>query len=272
MATRALIGFLDDSSNEFVGTYNHYDGYPEGLGKTLVKFFNSKDAASKLARTGYISSIDPDNGEIDSKYKEKPYYKLIDTDEAFTAGMMIGDAVDYFGGDYGYIWVEDQWLTLKNNGVEGMAKQIEDELGELGGFMVDENTIKEADASIDYKLDPYEDRDEIEVMIIKSIMKKKGVDEDIVKSFIDTHYEDIIKMGSADEILDEFDEFMSVNTEYVKEEDGKNLNPGNPPANFKSPNEEGDEAVGRESASGAFEEAINWRGETLREQFKRLSK
>jgi hypothetical protein len=138
MATRALIGYLDDSNNEFVGTYNHYDGYPDGLGKTLLKFFNSKDAASKLARTGYISSIDPDSGEIDSKYKEKPYYKLIDTDEAFTAGMMIGDAVDYFGGDYGYVWVGDQWLTLENNGVEGMAKQIEDELGELGGFMVDE--------------------------------------------------------------------------------------------------------------------------------------
>ena len=264
MATRALIGFLDDSSNEFVGTYNHYDGYPEGLGKTLVKFFNSKDAASKLARTGYISSIDPDNGEIDSKYKEKPYYKLIDTDEAFTAGMMIGDAVDYFGGDYGYIWVGDQWLTLKNNGVEGMAKQIEDELGELGGFMVDENTIKEADASIDYKLDPYEDRDEIEVMVIKAIMKKKGVDEDIVKSFIDTHYEDIIKMGSADEILDEFDEFMSVNTEYVKEEDNLDVDYSDATA--------GDDAIERESSSGAFEEAINWRGETLREQFKRLSK
>ena len=137
---------------------------------------------------------------------------------------------------------------------------------------INENTIKEADTSIDYKLDPYEDRDEIEVMIIKAIMKKKGVDEDIVKSFIDTHYEDIIKMGSADEILDEFDEFMSVNTEYVREEDGKNLNPGNPPANFISPNEEGDEAVGRESASGAFEEVMNWRGETLKEQFKRLSK
>tara|TARA_R110002096_G_scaffold7897_2_gene33766 strand:+ start:104 stop:895 length:792 start_codon:yes stop_codon:yes gene_type:complete len=263
MATRALIGFLDDSSNEFVGTYNHYDGYPEGLGKTLVKFFNSKDAASKLARTGYISSIDPDNGEIDSKYKEKPYYKLIDTDEAFTAGMMIGDAVDYFGGDYGYIWVGDQWLTLKNNGVEGMAKQIEDELGELGGFMIDENTMDMKEA-IDYKLDPYKDRDEIEVMVIKAIMKKKGVDEDIVKSFIDTHYEDIIKMGSADEILDEFDEFMSVNTEYVKEEDNLDVDYSDATA--------GDDAIERESSSGAFEEAINWRGETLREQFKRLSK
>ena len=32
MATRALIGYLDEDRN-FTCTYNHYDGYPEGLGK-----------------------------------------------------------------------------------------------------------------------------------------------------------------------------------------------------------------------------------------------
>ena len=262
MATRVLIGFLDDDK-QLVGTYNHYDGYPEGLGKTLIKHFNNRDAAERLANTGYISSIDQESGEVDSKFKDQePYYKVIDADDAFTAGMMIGDAVDYFGADYGYIWVGDKWLTLKNNGVEGMAKQIEDELGELGGFMIDENTIDMKEA-IDYKLDPYKDRDEIEVMVIKAIMKKKGVDEDIVKSFIDTHYEDIIKMGSADEILDEFDEFMSVNTEYVKEEDNLDVDFSDATA--------GDEAIERESASGAFEEELNYRGETLKEQFKRLS-
>ena len=126
--------------------------------------------------------------------------------------------------------------------------------------------------NIDYRLDPYDDKEEVEGMIIKLIVGKRGVDADIAKSFIDTHYTDIINADGPDSILDEFDEFMSVNTEYVREEDGKNLNPGNPPANFISPNEEGDEAVGRESASGAFEEVMNWRGETLREQFKRLMK
>ena len=40
MATRALIGFLDDDK-QLVGTYNHYDGYPEGLGKTLIKVSSS---------------------------------------------------------------------------------------------------------------------------------------------------------------------------------------------------------------------------------------
>jgi hypothetical protein len=71
-------------------------------------------------------------------------------------------------------------------------------------------------------------------------------------------------MGSADEILDEFDEFMSVNTEYVKEEDNLDVDFSDATA--------GDEAIERESASGAFEEELNYRGETLKEQFKRLSR
>ena len=140
MATRALIGFLDDDK-QFVGTYNHYDGYPEGLGKTLVKHFNDRDAAERLANTGYISSIDSE-GNIDSKFKDQePYYKVIDADDAFTAGMMIGDEVKGMGGDYGYVWVKSlgKWLTLKNSGGDSMAKQIEDELGESGMYMVDEN-------------------------------------------------------------------------------------------------------------------------------------
>ena len=52
---------------------------------------------------------------------------------------------------------------------------------------------------------------------------------------------------------------MSVNTEYVKE---VGIDYSDATA--------GDDAIERESASGAFEESVNWRGETLKEQFKRL--
>ena len=82
------------------------------------------------------------------------------------------------------------------------------------------------------KEEDFDDMEEVEGMIIKLVVAKRGVDADIAKSFIDTHLSDIIDAESTDDILDEFDEFMSVNTEYVKEEDGKELNPGNPPANF----------------------------------------
>ena len=86
---------------------------------------------------------------------------------------------------------------------------------------------------------------------------------DTIISFVKTHRQDI-RGASDDEIRDEFEEFMSVNTEYVKEEDNVEVDVSDAAA--------GDSAIERESASGAFEEAINWRGETLKEQFKRLSK
>ena len=68
MATRALIGFIDDNRN-LVATYNHYDGYPEYLGKVLDKHFNSDDKAEKVANVGYISSIDIDTGAIDRDWE-----------------------------------------------------------------------------------------------------------------------------------------------------------------------------------------------------------
>jgi len=141
-----------------------------------------------------------------------------------------------------------------------LTQDDKDKMSLIKMMMDKEKKSMKEDEFIDYNLDPYDDKEEVEGMIIKFVVAKRGVDADIAKSFIDTHYEDIINVESTDDILDEFDEFMSVNTEYVKEE------------NFISPNEEGDEAVGRESASGAFEEVMNWRGETLKEQFKRLSR
>ena len=140
MATRAMIAFLDDDK-QLVTTYNHYDGYPEGLGKLLQKFYNDERAAEELAGEGYVSYLDPEDGSINAKNQDEPGYKIIDADDAFTAGMMIGDEVKDMGGDYGYVWVKElkKWLTLKNNGIAGMARQIEDELGESGMYMVDES-------------------------------------------------------------------------------------------------------------------------------------
>ena len=88
------------------------------------------------------------------------------------------------------------------------------------------------------------------------------MDDKILVDFVKTHMEDI--RGASDEdIKDEFEEFFSVNYEtgadYMEEK-------------LYTANEMGDKAVEDESASGAFEEAVNWRGETLKEQFKRLSK
>ena len=118
------------------------------------------------------------------------------------------------------------------------------------------------------KEDMYLDDDEFEMEMVVDKAKEispilKGIDMDTIISFVKTHRQDI-RGASDDEIRDEFEEFMSVNTEYVREEDNVEVDVSDATA--------GDSAVERESASGAFEEAVNWRGETLKEQFKRLSK
>ena len=140
MATRAMIAFLDDDK-QLVTTYNHYDGYPEGLGKVLNKFYNDERAAEELAGEGYVSYLDPEDGSINAKNQDEPGYKIIDADDAFTAGMMIGDEVKGMGGDYGYVWIKElgKWITIKNHGGDSMAKQLEDELGASGMYMVDES-------------------------------------------------------------------------------------------------------------------------------------
>ena len=57
---------------------------------------------------------------------------------------------------------------------------------------------------------------------------------------------------------------MKILLKWVKEEDNLDVDFSDATA--------GDEAIERESASGAFEEELNYRGETLKEQFKRLSR
>ena len=146
MATRAMIAFLDDDK-QLVTTYNHFDGYPEYLGKVLNKFYNDERAAEELAGEGYISYLDIDTGEINAKNQEEPGYKVIDADDAFTAGMMIGDEVKGMGADYGYVWIKElgKWFVLKNRGGDSMAKQIEDVLGDSGMYMVDEGKKEKDD-------------------------------------------------------------------------------------------------------------------------------
>ncbi len=60
MATRSRIGIAlaDDS---VLSVYHHWDGYPQWLGVTLEKKFNTKDKVVKLLDGGDISCCDSDS-------------------------------------------------------------------------------------------------------------------------------------------------------------------------------------------------------------------
>ena len=217
MATRALIAYLDDSK-KLTSTYNHYDGYPDYLGKILLNHFDDDTAAEGVAMKGYISNIDED-GTINSKYDEAADTEILD-EESFSAAMQIGGKVNEYGGDYGYIWFNKQWNTIKNNGIEGMAKQIVEELEESGMFMVDENkeeNIMEAgyEAKWAQFLNEAEDMD---FGVIKSfIAKDKNIDMDdfALEAYVESLKnsfrldKDDYKDYEMDDYVEDFDNYVS---------------------------------------------------------------
>jgi hypothetical protein len=149
MATRALIGYLDEDRN-FTCTYNHYDGYPEHLGKALNDFYNTDDKAKSIANEGYISYVNPEDGSLEQKHNEPADTMVLDED-VIEAGLQIGEKVDEYGGDYGYVWFGNEWMTLKNNGIRSIADQFDFKMPADGAgiFRVDEEVSKTIEE--DYK-------------------------------------------------------------------------------------------------------------------------
>ena len=105
MATRALIGYFDDD-RVLTSTYNHYDGYPDHLGKMLDKYFSNEELAKKVAGTGYISYID-DDGNIESKNDMNPERTELGRDLDFEDALFeMAKQIDRYGADFAYIWYE----------------------------------------------------------------------------------------------------------------------------------------------------------------------
>ena len=212
--TRALVGFL--SGDRLTTTYNHYDGYPSNLGAGLETHYNDDDKAKDVAMKGYITYLDPETGEIKSTHKEAPG-KLVLPDDPEQRAREIAEEIDKFGADYGYVWDDNtnQWITIKNTGIRSMIDQITEKLDMVN---VHSGETMEGDIEeIDTSLDPLEDKKEIIKQVIQLIKRSMPADNETIKSFISTHYNDIINLGDDEAILDEFQEFLSVNTDYVDE-------------------------------------------------------
>jgi len=134
MGTRALIAYLDtdQSPAKLTSTYNHYDGYPSNLGKGLESFYDSDAKAEEISNAGYISYLDPETGEIEAANQQDPYVTTL-PDNFNEAMMEIASQIDRIGGDYGYIWCNEneEWLTIKNEGIRSMTEDLEMNLAHL---------------------------------------------------------------------------------------------------------------------------------------------
>ena len=60
------------------------------------------------------------------------------------------------------------------------------------------------------------------VDLISFLKQERGADNETIKDFLKMHFNDI-RGASLDDVLDEFDNYLSVNTDYIDEKKGKDL-------------------------------------------------
>lgn len=94
--------------------YTHWDGYPEGVGKTLVLNYNSQELAEKLVSNGDMSSVyescdKPEGHTFDDPVPGYTVYYGRDRGEEGTE-MQIRDKVRY-DEEYAYVWDGEKWIV-----------------------------------------------------------------------------------------------------------------------------------------------------------------
>lgn len=117
MATRSAIG-IRLNNDKIKAVYCHYDGYPEGVGKTLLEHYDGKTNATKLISLGDISVLDKSMSKPAGHTFNKPVngYSVFygrDRGEKNTKAKIYDSVKDIFnklGSEYVYVLENNQWM------------------------------------------------------------------------------------------------------------------------------------------------------------------
>ena len=123
MATRARIG-LRLAEDAILSVYHHWDGYPEWLGVTLNKKFNTKEQVAELLDGGDISCIDSDSDwNLEKCEPHVQYYN--DRGENTEPRLDLNDD-DFFDNneEYAYIFDDGKWTCYDLHYNKPVIKEI----------------------------------------------------------------------------------------------------------------------------------------------------
>ena len=130
MGTRSRIGLKIDGG--IVSAYHHWDGYPEWLGVTLEKKFNTREAVEELIDGGDMSCCDSDSDwDLNKCEPHVQYYSLRGEDcppkmsESLTEYLDLAEKTD---GEYAYVF-DGTWTCYEigqysEKGVKGRILDI----------------------------------------------------------------------------------------------------------------------------------------------------
>jgi hypothetical protein len=106
-----MIGTWNAETNEVTASYVHYDGYVEGVGRTLVENYNTPFMAEVVATGGYLSALG-DNYDISraESVHSDPAVNYSSVDEYLKEGW------DYAAAHYMYLWDGEAWFFAPRGG------------------------------------------------------------------------------------------------------------------------------------------------------------
>lgn len=118
MSTRSTI-IIKLSENHYKGIYCHNDGYPEGVGATLLAHYQEPAKVVSLISLGDISSLGDDlvpNGphSFDKPEKGVTLAYMRDRDEVgieAVDGESEKEITDKFDNDYTYLFADGVWTV-----------------------------------------------------------------------------------------------------------------------------------------------------------------
>ena len=105
MGTSAMIGIYNKEDGSVTASYCHYDGYVDGVGRTLFDHYNTMYDAEIVAKGGYISSL-----EDDYLVSRK---NAVHNDEAASFSCVeeyLVEGESYAGADYLYLFDGKAWF------------------------------------------------------------------------------------------------------------------------------------------------------------------
>ena len=123
MATRCRIGLmLEDGTVKH--SYCHYDGYPEGVGETLVQHYNTEDKVKELVSFGdmsYLASVVHAEGEHNFEKPEQGVTVFYNRDRGETDVDSVVTTMDEYLSvqyssciDYLYVFIGSNWWVYNN--------------------------------------------------------------------------------------------------------------------------------------------------------------
>lgn len=111
MGTHAMIGIWNSDTGIVTASYVHYDGYVEGVGRTLIEDYNDYIGAAFVATGGYLSSLQSDYAKSrNESVHSDPATRFASVEEYMFEGY------DYAGAHYLYLWDGEAWFFAERSG------------------------------------------------------------------------------------------------------------------------------------------------------------